>query len=332
MPSKYAVGIDVGGTKVLAAVVDVSKGTVLGSAKKRSNPDDSPAELVEKLFSVVDQALVESGLPKRSRLTGIGVGIAGVVDSANGVLLSAPNLSQATVNLPLGTLLRENFGVPARLLNDVQVAAIGEAIFGAGANASDFLCVFVGTGVGGAYIRDGKLVRGASGSAGEIGHLIVASGGRHCGCGGRGHLEAYASRTAITTDIVNAIKLGRRTILTEMVPDLRSNSGALRSGILAKAVEAGDSLAIGAIQDAAAYLGLGLASVINLLNPSRIVIGGGVVESVPMLFEVASQRARQEALEVPGKTVDIVRAGLGDFSGVTGAALLGSGRAASLLR
>ncbi len=330
MPAKYAIGIDVGGTKVLASVVDVTTGTIAGSAKKRSNPEDSTDELVAKLFAVVEDALEDAALPKKTRISGVGVGIAGVVDSESGVLLSAPNLSQATVNLPLGRLLSERFGAPARLLNDVQVAAIGEAAYGAGANAKDFMCVFVGTGVGGAYIRAGKLVRGATGSAGEIGHLIVDTGGRHCGCGGRGHLEAYASRTAITTDIVNAIKLGRRSVLTKMVPELRTNSGALRSGILARAVEEQDSLAVEAIQDAGGYLGLGLASVINLLNPSRIIIGGGVIESVPMLFDVASGRAKRESLEVPGNAVEIVRAKLGDYSGVSGAALLGSGDAASI--
>ncbi len=148
MASKFAVGIDVGGTKVLAAVVDVTRGTIAGSAKKRSNPDDTPDELVAKLFAVVDEAMEHASLAKKSTVTGVGVGIAGVVDSANGVLLSAPNLSQATVNLPLGELLKNRYGVPARLLNDVQVAAIGEAIFGAGAKSSEFMCVFVGTGVG----------------------------------------------------------------------------------------------------------------------------------------------------------------------------------------
>ena len=330
MPAKYAIGIDVGGTKILASVIDVTTGTIAGTAKKRSNPDDSPDELVAKLFDVVDDAMSEASLPKKTRLAGIGVGIAGVVNNEQGVLLSAPNLSQAAVNLPLGQLLSDRYGVPVRFLNDVQVAAIGEAVFGAGAKIADFMCVFVGTGVGGAYVRDGRLVRGATGSAGEIGHLIVDSGGRHCGCGGRGHLEAYASRTAITADILNAIKLGRRSELTKLVPDFRS-SGALRSGILAKAIEEGDSLAIEAVQDAAGYLGLGLASVINLLNPTRIVIGGGVVESVPMLFEVAEQRAKREALEVPGNAVEIVRAKLGDYSGVTGAALLGSGDADTII-
>jgi len=330
MPAKYAIGIDVGGTKVLAAVVDVSNGSIEGSAKKRSNPEDSPDELVAKLFAAVDEAIADADLPKKATFSGVGVGIAGVVDSVNGVLLSAPNLSQATVDLPLGKLLSDRYSVPARLLNDVQVAALGEAVFGAGAKAPDFMCVFVGTGVGGAYIQNGKLLRGATGSAGEIGHLIVDSGGRHCGCGGRGHLEAYASRTAITSDIVNAIKLGRKSVLTKLVPDLRANSGALRSGILAKAVEENDRLAVEAIEDAGSYLGLGLASVINLLNPSRFVIGGGVIEAVPMLFDVAADRARKEALEVPGKAVEIVRAKLGDYSGVCGAALLGSGDAESI--
>ncbi len=330
MPSKYAVGIDVGGTKVLTAIVNVDKGTVAGSAKKRSNPEDSSDELVAKLFASVDEAIEDADLPKKATLTGIGVGIAGVVDSENGVLLSAPNLSQSTVDLPLAALLSERYNMPARLLNDVQVAAIAEARFGAGRKVDDFMCVFVGTGVGGAYLRDGKLVRGASGSAGEIGHVIVDAGGRHCGCGGRGHLEAYASRTAITIDILSALKLGRRSLLTELAPDFRSHGSALRSGILAKAVEEKDPLAVETIQSAAEYLGYGLASVINLLNPSRVVVGGGVVEAVPLFFDTAVARAKKEALEQPGRAVDIVRAKLGDYSGVTGAALLGAGDAESI--
>jgi glucokinase len=191
----------------------------------------------------------------------------------------------------------------------------------------DFLCVFVGTGVGGALVRDGEVIRGASGSAGEIGHLVIDANGRLCGCGGRGHLEAYASRTAITQAIIGELKRGRSSVLSKLVPDLQDDAPggtALRSGILAKAVDEGDDLCIDAIRDAAYYLGLGLASAINLLNPPLIILGGGVVESVSMLFDLTAKRARQEALATPGSAVEIVRAKLGDNSGVVGAAITGA--------
>lgn len=327
MPSDIAVGVDFGGTKVLASVVDLRNGKILGSAKKRTDQNDSPKQLGERLFGTIDEAMKDAGSSKKKQIAGIGVGIAGQVDSKNGVLLGAPNLSQATVNLPLADMLKKRYGVPAILLNDVQIAAIGESAFGAGKGADDFLCVFVGTGVGGALVRDGEVIRGASGSAGEIGHLVIDANGRLCGCGGRGHLEAYASRTAITQAIIGELKRGRSSVLSKLVPDLQDDAPggtALRSGILAKAVDEGDDLCIDAIRDAAYYLGLGLASAINLLNPPLIILGGGVVESVSMLFDLTAKRARQEALATPGSAVEIVRAKLGDNSGVVGAAITGA--------
>ncbi len=327
MASEYAIGVDFGGTKVLASVVNLDTGKILGSAKKRTDQQDTPKQLGERLFSTIDDAIKSADLPKKKSICGIGVGIAGQVDSKQGILLGAPNLSQATVNMPLVEMLTERYDVPAALLNDVQIAAIGESAFGAGKEVDDFLCVFVGTGVGGAFVHRGELVRGASGSAGEIGHLVIDANGRVCGCGGRGHLEAYASRTAITNVIIGDLKRGRSSILTKLAPDLMEDAAggaALRSGVLAKALEEEDELATEAIRDAAFYLSLGLASAINLLNPSRIILGGGVIESVPLLFELASRRASQEALATPGNVVEIVRAELGDNAGVVGAAIIGS--------
>lgn len=330
--SQFSLGIDFGGTKVLAAVVDLADGTVLGTAKKRTNAGDGPDELMERLYEVADAAIKDAKLGKKGAIAGVGVGIAGQVDPREGILLGAPNLSQATVNLPMAKLLRERFGVPAALRNDVQIAAMGEARFGAGRGVDDFLCVFVGTGVGGAIVRDGKVVRGAGGSAGEIGHLVIHANGRLCGCGGRGHLEAYASRTAITKSIIGDLKRGRPSSLAKHLPDLANDAPggtALRSGLLADAVQARDELAVEAIEDAGRYLGYGLASAINLLNPSKVVLGGGVIEAVDLLFKIAESRARREALPAAAKRVEIARAGLGDNSGVVGAALLG-GEAAGL--
>jgi glucokinase len=244
--------------------------------------------------------------------------------------LGTPNLSQAVIDLPIAESLRKRFGVPATLRNDVHVAATGELAFGAGQGVSDFLCCFVGTGVGGAVVTGGKLVTGVSGSAGEIGHLVVDSGGRLCGCGGRGHVEAYASRTAITYSLMGDLKRGRKSILRELAPELSTalmwpESGAVRSGVLADAIGMGDELVRETILEAGRYLGYGLASVISLLNPARIVMGGGVIESVDLLFEVAADYARRESLAVPGRAVEFTRAKLGDHSGVVGAALIGAG-------
>jgi glucokinase len=327
MTERFAVGVDFGGTKVLAGVVNLETGEVAGSAKKRTQASDGPDELMVRLIDTIDDSINSAGLSKKGQVLGIGVGIAGQVDRTQGVLLGAPNLSQATVDLPMARLLTDRFGMPAALRNDVQIAAMGEAAFGAGVGYPDFLCVFVGTGIGGAIVRGGEVVEGATGTAGEIGHLVIDANGRICGCGGRGHLEAYASRTAITQSLIAELQRGRESILQELVPDLakdESEGAAIRSGILARAIAKQDSLVTETIIEAAHYLGLGLASAINLLNPSRIILGGGVIEAVDLLLEITAGRARREALTTPGKQVEIVKAKLGDYSGVVGAAILGA--------
>ena len=328
--TRYALGVDFGGTKVLAAVVDLKDGSVVGSAKKKTRASDGPEQLMERLQTVGEAALRDAGIGKKGGISGIGVGIAGQVDAERGILVGTPNLSQATVELPIADRLTERFGVPAALRNDVQIAALGEARFGAGADAADFLCVFVGTGIGGAIVRGGTLWPGATGTAGEVGHIVVHAGGRICGCGGRGHLEAYASRTAITKVLLAELHRGRESLLRSMVPSPNEDEPggtALRSGILAKAVAEGDELTIETLTEAGRYLGYGVASVINVLNPSRIVLGGGVIEAVPLLFDVASAHARREALAAAAHGVEIVKAGLGDNAGVVGAALLGAAAA-----
>ena len=329
MTKRHALGIDFGGTKLLAAIVDLDSGEVVSTAKKRTSAADSPQTIIDKIHGAADDAL-QSAKMKPKHLAGIGVGAAGQVDAAKGVLLGTPNLSQAVIDLPIAESLRQRFGVPAALRNDVQVAATGELAFGAGKGVSDFICCFVGTGVGGAVVTGGKLVTGVSGSAGEIGHLVVDTGGRLCGCGGRGHLEAYASRTAITFSLMGDLKRGRESVIRQLSPDLSTaamwpQSGAVRSGVLAEAIKMGDQLVIETVTDAGRYLGYGLASVINLLNPARIVMGGGVIESVELLFDVAVEYARSEALAAPGGAVTYTRAKLGDYAGVVGAALISAG-------
>ncbi len=328
MAKRHALGIDFGGTKLLAAIVDVDNGEVIATAKKRTSASDCPKLILEKMYQAADSAL-ESADIKAKQLLGIGVGAAGQVDAENGVLIGTPNLSQSVIDLPIAESLRKRYGVKAALRNDVHVAATGELTFGAGRRIQDFVCCFIGTGVGGAVVTQGKLVSGKSGSAGEIGHMVVDTGGRLCGCGGRGHLEAYASRTAITFSLMGDLKRGRDSVLRELAPDLSSaamwpESGAVRSGVLEEAVKQGDPLVTETIIEAGRYLGYGLASVINLLNPERIVLGGGVIESVSLLFDVAVEYARFESLKAPADAVQFTRAKLGDHAGVIGAALIGA--------
>lgn len=326
MAAQYGLGVDLGGTKIMAGVVDVATGEVVGSARKRTRAERGAVFMVERLGDVISSALDDAGVTA-SDLAGIGIGAAGQVDRAAGVLVAAPNLAHDTANLPLAEKLRARFDVPVALGNDVEVAALGELTFGAGRDCPSFVCVFVGTGIGGGIVQEGRLLRGATGTAGEIGHLVVAAGGRHCGCGHRGCLEAYASRTAITRTLLGELQRGRASILRDLLaagPEPGPGSAAIRSRLIAQAVAAGDELVIGTLAEASDYLGLGLGSAINFYNPARIVLGGGLIEAVDPFFQDVVRKARQAALPVPAGGTEIVRAALGDYSGVVGAALLGA--------
>ncbi|HZC79834.1 MAG TPA: ROK family protein [Ktedonobacterales bacterium] len=321
MAQQFAVGIDVGGTKILVGVVEVTSGQVVSTSRKRTRPDRGVTFFTERLLTQVQDALDAAKLPANSAVTGIGIGIAGQVDRERGLLLSGPNIGAAFNNLPLATLLQDRFHLPVTVSNDVDVATIGEQHFGAARGIEDFVCVFIGTGIGGAIVQGGKPYRGATGTAGELGHTVVQFGGRLCGCGGRGHLEAYASRTAITQVLLAELQRGRKSLLAELIaPDERT----IRSKAIAQCLDAGDPLVTEAVTEAADYLGAGLGSLVTFYNPQRVLLGGGLIEATRLLFDRASARAREVALPLPGRQVEIVRAGLGDNSGIIGAARMGA--------
>ncbi len=333
---RYGIGVDLGGTKILAGVVELETGKIVSSAKKKTvatpkdNKDGKEREkddLARRIGDVIDEAIATSALPSDTKFSGIGIGAAGQVDRNEKILVFAPNLG-VKPNYPLGALLQERFKLPVALGNDVEAATLGELQFGAGVGCADFVCIFIGTGIGSGIVQNGQLRKGATGTAGEIGHMVVSAEGRHCGCGGRGHLEAYSSRTAITRTLLGELRRGRDSVLTELlaaegtIPDASTaTSIAIRSKIIARAIEANDELVRHVVREAAEILGLGLASVINFYNPERLILGGGLMEAVDYLFDITAKEAKFESLRLPGSQIEITRTGLGDFSGLTGAAM-----------
>ncbi|HEV2238938.1 MAG TPA: ROK family protein [Ktedonobacterales bacterium] len=319
MTKQYAVGIDVGGTKILAGVIETTSGEVVATARKRTHPERGADFFIERLLTVVQDAIGAAQLPSDQALAAIGIGIAGQVDREHGVLLAGPNLGVGLNHLPVAHLLRERFEVPVVLGNDVEVATRGEQTFGAARGCDDFVCVFVGTGIGSGIVQGGQVYRGATGTAGEIGHTVVQFGGRLCGCGGRGHLEAYASRSAVTKVLLAELARGRQSLLRDLVdPD----DTAIRSKMIARCLTEGDEVVTEAVSEAADYLGVGLGSLISFYNPQRIVLGGGLIEATQLLFDRATTRAREVALPGPGRQVELVRTELGDNAGIVGAAHL----------
>jgi glucokinase len=318
----FALGIDLGGTKTLAAVVDVSTGEVVASARKRTRAERGQ-DFVSQRTVELSAAALEAAKLTEADIIGIGVGAAGQIDRQAGIVTDAPNLG--VHNLALGSILNTRFNVPVHIGNDVEVAAMGEYLYGSGHGYHNFVCLFVGTGIGAGIVQNGQMYTGLTGTAGEAGHMTIQADGRICGCGARGCLEAYASRTAMTKAILAEIHHGRPSILSEKEPDLVNEGDTIiRSGILADAIQHKDELVMEVVTDAANFLGYGLSSIMNFYNPECIILGGGVIEAIDLLFETAVHRARVTALSASSKKTPIIRAKLGDYSGVVGAACLGA--------
>lgn len=312
---KYSIGIDLGGTKILIALVNRETGEVFAYVKKKTKKDKGPKNIIKKMLDGIEELLEESGVSK-DEISSIGVGAAGQVDRVNGILIGAPNLDCYDLNIK--QYIEEHFNIPVFLGNDVEIAAIGEMKFGAAKDYDDFVCVFVGTGVGSSIVKKGSIIYGATGTAGEIGHVIVDLNGRPCACGAHGCLEAYASRSAIERRIEGALRKGRKSCILDYLEGGKS----ITSGMIQKAIERDDELVIQCVTEAAEYLSGGLASVINFVNPKLIVLGGGLIEAVDFFYQKTIKKARAKSLPVPAEKIEFKKANLGDFSGVIGAAFL----------
>ena len=263
----------------------------------------------------MEELLEESG-KSFTEISSIGIGSAGQIDRKNGIIIGAPNLD--CYNLNLKEILQDKFNIPVFVGNDVEVATIGEQKFGAGKGCADFVCVFVGTGIGSAIVKNGHIIYGATGTAGELGHIIVDLNGRPCACGAHGCLEAYASRSAIETRIEGALKKGRKSCISEYLEEGK----AITSSMIRKSIEREDELVTQCVSEASEYLSGGLASVINLINPELIILGGGLIEAVDYFYKQTIKKAKSKSLPVPAEKIRFSKTILGDYSGVIGAALL----------
>ena len=313
---KATVGIDLGGTKVQAALID--DGAVVGDLKV-ATPAGGVEEVVAAMAACVGRL---AGLAGSGGIAGVGVGAPGVVDPASGTVMRAPNLPGFDGPVPLGALLSDALalpgGAPVVVDNDVNAAVLGEHLLGAGRPSDNFLGVWWGTGVGGGLVLDGKLRRGPDGVAGEIGHVgVVTAGGRMCGCGLRGHLEAYAGRASMEAEARRRHAAGVSTALVDL-----AGSRRMKSGTFAKALDAGDRLAVELIDEAVDALGVGLASAAAMVDLDLVVLGGGLTDKLgPRVVGRVEQSVRSR-LFLRSSPLRVVPAALGDLAGALGAALL----------
>jgi glucokinase len=275
------------------------------------------------IAACIEDAMETKGLT-RSDVAAVGLGVPGPLDPDTGVVRTAPNLNWE--NVPVKEILESHLHLPVFIENDVNAGTVGEHRFGAGKGVDDLIGIFVGTGIGGGLICGGQLHQGFGKVAGEIGHMIIAVKGPKCGCGNRGCFEAMASRTAIVRDLTEAVMDGEDTMLSDKVSmkDLRR----IRSSILADAYRRCDSLTVRVVKRAARYCGIGVASVLNLLNPEMIILGGGVVEAFGQKYvDLVAKAARKRTFEATFEGVRIVPAVLGDDAVLLGAASLALERA-----
>ena len=309
------IGIDVGGTNVKIALVD-EKGKIIYSNSVPTYAKMGFEYTVNNIKQSIRDLMKETRTDEKS-IEGIGFDCPGQIDYKNGIVKLAPNIP-GWVDVPIAKMIEDEFHIKTRIDNDVRCAALGELKFGAGKGCENFVCITVGTGIGSGLVINGKLVRGASNAAGEIGHIkLKAKDGAICGCGDTGCLEAYASGPCIVAMAQDYIKGGKSAKFAEMASD-----GEITPYIVAKAAEAGDPVAKRIFEIMGEYIGLGLTSVINLLNPEKVIVGGGVAECGDLLLEPIRKTVKKRAMVVAGSAVEIVPAQLGNSAGVIGASML----------
>jgi glucokinase len=309
-------GVDLGGTNIeVAAVKD---GKILASKKINTKADKGAEKVIDRIEKAV-RSVVEKLDSSLADFDALCVGAPGAVELRTGIVSDAPNLEW--INVPLGQSLQDRLGLTVFVDNDVNVGVLGEYVYGAGKGAQDMVGVFVGTGIGGGIIINGNLHHGGRGAAGEIGHMVIVPEGRVCGCGRQGCVEAYASKTAMMDMILDEVKKGRKSKVTELIS--KKGPPILTSGAVDIALQKGDQVMTEVLTSAQYYLGLLTANLVNTLDPDVIVFGGGIVEQLgePFLVPVRQTARKHYLQQKDAEKVRIVTSSLGDHAGTIGAAV-----------
>ena len=301
-----------GGTKILASVLNSKKG-IIARQKKPTNISSGTKNYVKDIANIIAKVVVDSKL-KKENITAVCLGIPGTVNPHTGVIDFAPNLG--IKNYKMKSELEKLIPYPVLMENDVNLGALGIKNYGVGKKSKNMLAVFLGTGIGGGLIFDGKIFRGSNFVAGEIGHMLVRKNGPKCGCGKKGCFEALASRTAIVNHIINDVKKSKKK---SVLSDLIKSNQRIKSGALRIAVDKKDKVVISRITEACEIIGDILGSVSNLINFDMIVLGGGVIEALEaFMMPIIREEYRNHVLDASAKGVKIVASKLGDDAAIYG--------------
>lgn len=312
------VGVDLGGTKILSGVFSPQI-RLLATHKLSTKAERGYSAVVERIARGVREAVDEADFSLK-QVRAIGIGAPGAVRPGDGEVIFAPNLHWEEA--PLRRDLEKMLDVPVFVENDCNACALGVHEVEMGGRPRQMIGIFLGTGIGGGLIIDGRLFSGFNQTAGEIGHMVLEVGGPKCGCGNRGCFEALASRTAIFRRLSDAVKDGEKSCLVEMLKD-GEDIVDLKSGDLRKALKKGDKLVERVIEEAAEYTGIAIANLVNILSPEVVVLGGGVMDALQdEMLAIIIETARDYAMPGTMKNVEIIPSRLGDHAGITGAAVL----------
>jgi len=307
-----ALAVDMGGTNLRVAVVD-ENGVIGRRWQVRAEAELGREQLVAKLADLLGQA-AEHARGQGGEIRGVGLGFPGILSPARDMVLESPNLRPMEM-FPLVEFVRQTTGLPVVLDNDANAWAVGEAWLGAGRGMRDFALYTLGSGIGGGIVLNGRVWRGARSQAGELGHVKVVAGGRTCGCGGRGCVEAYTSGANLLRRVREALEEGRQTSLGEGDLTLPNIGRALE-----RECRAGDALAVDLMESIGYYLGLLSANLINALDLEGIILGGGIARALELFEEVHTRTMKENVLYGGHREVRVVPAELGGDAGLLGMA------------
>ena len=309
----HVLGVDIGGTKLAVGIAD-ELGALVFSERIPSNPTEAAEPTLGRLVDLCRRAIAESGVP----VVAAGVGCVGPLDQKTGYVIRPVNLP-GWKDVALVDTLRNALGIPVYLDNDANAAALGEHRFGAGRGVRNMVYLTISTGIGGGIIIDNHLYQGENGNAGELGHMSVNYAGRPCGCGNLGCIEAYASGTAIAARTREAVAAAPSAAEAPILLSLSGGIDKINSQHVIEAARRGDPIALKIWDETIVALGSCMVSVINIFNPSRIVLGGGVTHAGDLLFNPLRRQTKKHAIPMLHDICDIVPAKLGDQVGVLGA-------------
>ena len=299
-------GADVGATNTKTVLVD-RQGEIFATMNRPTLARKGRDAMIERLILTLKDTVKKAGANMKD-VAGVGVGFAGPLDPEKGIVFNPPNLPE-WFNVPLRDILTQKLNVPVSLDNDANLVALGEYWKGAGRGAKSLVCLTLGTGVGGGIVLNGKILHVAGGIAGELGHVTVVRNGRRCGCGNRGCLEVYASSRGLVSRMQELLNRKKTVKYDKLTPE-----------DIGKQALSGDKLARKAIRDTGVTLGVAIASLVNILNPDVVVVGGGISKIGNLLLDPIREEVAKRAFPKAVEGLKIVKAELGDNAGAIGAA------------